>query len=133
MLKGSCLCGAVNYEIHSELELGPIIICHCSKCRKANGTAFATNSSINTQDFKLVSGEKALAEFESTPGVFRVFCKHCGSPLYSKRRLMPEVIRLRIGTLDTAIESKPTLHAFVGSKAEWYEIHDELPQHTEWP
>ncbi|MBI3896919.1 MAG: GFA family protein [Gammaproteobacteria bacterium] len=131
MLNGSCLCGAITYEVHS--ALGPIVMCHCAKCRKANGSAFATNAPIKAQDFKLVSGENVLAEYESTPGVFRVFCRNCSSPLYSKRRSLPEIIRLRIGTLDTPIVSKPSAHIFVGSKAEWYEILDDLPQHAERP
>lgn len=131
MLKGSCLCSSVVYEIHS--DLGPIIMCHCSKCRKANGTAFATNAPVNTKDFRLIRGEKFIAEFESSPGVFRVFCKNCGSPLYSRRPTTPDVIRLRIGTLDTAIENKPTAHYFAGSKAERCQICDGLPQYSERP
>ena len=131
MLKGSCLCGSVAYEIHS--ELGSIIMCHCSKCRKSNGSAFATNAPVNTKDFMLTRGERFIAEFESSPGVFRVFCRNCGSPLYSRRSTTPEVVRLRIGTLDTAIESKPTAHVFAGSKAEWHEICDGLPQYSERP
>lgn len=131
MLKGSCLCGSVAYEIHS--ELGSIIMCHCSKCRKANGSAFATNAPVNTKNFMLTRGEKFIAEFESSPGVFRVFCRNCGSPLYSRRPTTPEVVRLRIGTLDTAIESKPTAHVFAGSRAEWHEICDGLPQYSERP
>ena len=55
MLKGSCLCGAVHYEVHS--ALGPIVLCHCSKCRKANGSAFAANAVLNTRDFTLVRGK----------------------------------------------------------------------------
>ncbi len=131
MLKGSCLCGGVTYEVHS--ELGPIIMCHCSKCRKVTGTAFATNTPISVANFKLVTGENLLSEFESTPNVFRVFCRNCGSPLYSRRTITPEIIRLRIGTLDSAIEDKPTAHVFVASKAEWYEIVDDLPQYAERP
>lgn len=131
MLEGSCLCGVIAYKIHS--DLGPIVMCHCSRCRKASGSAFATNAAVNTKDFKLTSGEGFMAEFESSPGVFRVFCGNCGSPLYSRRQITPEIIRLRIGTLDTAIEGKPSAHVFVGSKAEWHEICDDLPQHSERP
>lgn len=131
MLKGSCLCNSVQYEIHG--ELGPIVMCHCSRCRKANGSAFATNASLNTADLHLLHGKEALAEYESSPGVFRVFCGKCGSPLYSRRPSMPELLRLRIGTLDTPIAAKPTAHIFVGSKAEWCEIHDKLPQYAERP
>ena len=131
MLKGSCLCNAVQYEIRG--ELGPIVMCHCSRCRKANGSAFASNAPVNTTDFHLLHGKDNIAEYESSPGVFRAFCHQCGSPLYSRRPAMPEVLRLRIGTLDTPIEDKPTAHIFVASKAEWDEIHDDLPQHPERP
>lgn len=131
MLKGSCLCSSVQYEING--ELGPIVMCHCSRCRKANGSAFATNASVNAADFHLLRGQELIAEYESSPNVFRVFCSRCGSPLYSRRPLQPELLRLRIGTLDTPLEARPTAHIFVGSKAEWCEIHDDLPQYAERP
>ena len=131
MHKGSCLCGAVRYEVRG--ELGPILLCHCSRCRKTSGTAFAANSSVKTEDFHIVAGRDVLNEFESSPGVARVFCKECGSPIFSKRTAMPGIIRVRLGTLDTAIPSKPIAHIFVASKAEWDEIHDDLPQHAERP
>jgi hypothetical protein len=131
MLSGSCLCNGVQYEIKG--ELGDIMQCHCQKCRKANGSAFAANAAIPTTAFTLLKGKELLAEYESTPGVFRVFCKQCASPLYSRRPSMPELLRLRIGTLDTKIEGKPSSHIFVGSKAEWYEICDDIPQYQERP
>ena len=131
MLSGSCLCNGVQYEIKG--ELGDIMQCHCQKCRKANGFAFATNAAIPTTAFALLKGKELLAEYESTPGVFRVFCKQCASPLYSRRPHMPELLRLRIGTLDTKIEGKPSSHIFVGSKAEWHEICDDIPQYEERP
>lgn len=131
MLKGSCLCNAVQYELASEPE--PIVMCHCSRCRKANGTAYATNAPLARADFHLLSGQDALAEFESSPGVFRVFCKCCGSPLYSRRTAEPDVLRLRIGTLDSPLQGRPGMHVFAASKAEWDEIHDDLPQFAERP
>ncbi|MDH5205246.1 MAG: GFA family protein [Hylemonella sp.] len=131
MFEGSCLCGAVRYALSA--EPGPIIKCHCRKCRKASGTAFATNALVERKDFTLQAGQEALAEYESTPGVFRVFCRHCASPLYSRRPHEPERIRLRIGTLDTPIAARPTAHIFVESKAEWDEICDDLPQYAQRP
>ncbi|WP_012069701.1 GFA family protein [Marinomonas sp.] len=131
MLSGSCLCNGIQYEIKG--DLGDIMQCHCQKCRKANGSAFAANAAIPTTAFTLLKGKELLAEYESTPGVFRVFCKQCASPLYSRRPNMPELLRLRIGTLDTKIEGKPSSHIFVGSKAEWYEICDDIPQYEERP
>lgn len=131
MLQGSCLCNAIHYEI--EGELGPTMICHCSKCRKANGSAFAVNAMVKTEDFKFIRGREFVGEFESSPGVFRSFCRQCASPLYSRRVAQPEILRLRIGTLDTPVQVKPAAHIFVGSKAVWDEIHDDIPQYEERP
>lgn len=131
MHKGSCLCGGVRYEILG--QLGPIIYCHCSKCRKANGSAFLAASQISAQDFRVVEGEALLRSFRNDAGVHRVFCGNCGSPIISKRETMPDVIRVRIGTLDTPVDGKVTAHIFVGSKAEWDEIHDTAPQYQERP
>ena len=131
MLKGSCLCNSIQYEIHG--ELGPTMMCHCSKCRKANGSAYAVNAAVKTDEFHFVKGKELVSEFESSPGVFRTFCKQCGSPLYSRRPSQPELLRLRIGTLDTPVEVKPIAHIFVGSKASWDEIHGDIPQYEERP
>lgn len=56
-----------------------------------------------------------------------------GSPIIATRENAPETVRLRIGTLDTPIETKTSGHIFVGSKAEWYEIHDDAPQYAQRP
>lgn len=131
MHQGSCLCGAVKYELKG--ELGPIFLCHCVNCRKANGTAFATSMVLKSEDFTVIQGQESLGDYQSSPGVHRMFCKNCASPLFSKRDETPEIVRLRLGTLDTPIEAKPTAHIFVSHKAEWFDIHDDLPQYAERP
>ncbi|WP_368561783.1 GFA family protein [Pseudoxanthomonas sp. UTMC 1351] len=128
---GSCLCGGVRYRFGG--ELGPIMVCHCSRCRKANGSAFQATSPVAKVDFQLQSGQELLAEYESSPGVFRVFCRICASPLYSRRTATPDVLRLRIGSLDTPVASRPALHIFTASKAEWHDIHGDAPQYAEGP
>lgn len=128
---GSCLCGGVRYRFGG--ELGPIMVCHCSRCRKANGSAFQATAPVASADFQLRSGQELLAEYESSPGVFRVFCRICASPLYSRRTAMPGVLRLRIGSLDTPVASRPALHIFTASKAEWHDIHDDAPQYPKGP
>jgi hypothetical protein len=127
MLTGSCLCGAIRYEYTG--ELGDIVMCHCRHCRKAQGTAFATNSPVASRDFRLTAGQDLLSEFEFRPGKKRAFCSRCGSPIYSRLDSKPEVKRLRLGTLDTAIDQRPAYHIYAASKAEWEEIHDDLPQY----
>ena len=128
---GSCLCGGLRYEIQG--EIGDIVECHCRKCRKANGTAFATNAPIQKADFKIVQGERLLKKFQSTATTQRCFCADCGSPIISIKTETPDVYRLRIGTLDTALTQTPTQHIFVASKAEWDTICDILPQYAERP
>ena len=128
MHHGSCLCGAIRYEIRG--ELGPIVLCHCAQCRKAQGSAFAANAPVSTGDFAIVAGGDALAAYESSPGKKRHFCRHCGSPIFSARDSAPDVVRVRIGTLDTRVDARPTAHIFAASRAEWDGIRDGLPQHA---
>lgn len=131
MQRGSCLCGAVTYEV--EGELGPIMFCHCGRCRKANGAAFLAATLISTDSLRLLTGQAALVKFASSPGVYRVFCGRCASPIFSKRDATPETVRLRLGTLDTPVTGKPTAHIFVEDKAEWFDICDDAPQYAELP
>lgn len=128
MIHGSCLCGGIRYEYSG--TLGDIVMCHCAHCRKAQGTAFATNSPVDAEAFRFTAGEELLREFEFRPGKKRAFCSRCGSPIYSRRDDLPAVKRLRLGTLDTPIEQRPAYHIFAASRAEWEDIHDDLPQYT---
>jgi len=131
MHKGGCLCGAIEYEIAS--PLGPIILCHCSRCRKANGSAFGAVSPVAAADFCIVKGQEYLRSYRTDAGVDRVFCGNCGSPIIGKRDSAPEIVRVRIGSLDTPVDTKISMHIYAGSKAEWYEILDDMPQHEERP
>lgn len=131
MHKGSCLCGAVEYEITG--PLGPVVYCHCSRCRKASGSAFNAMSPVAAADFRIVKGQEYLRDYRNNAGVHRLFCGTCGSPIIGKRESAPETVRVRIGTLDTPIDTKVSAHIFVGSKAEWYEVLDGQPQYEERP
>jgi hypothetical protein len=131
MMKGSCLCGGVQYQIHN--ALGPIIYCHCRRCRKSSGSAFVTSTEINRSDFEVLQGQELIKNYPNPGAVDRFFCSHCGSQLYSQRAATPEKMRVRLGTLDDSITEKVQMHIFVGSKAEWHEIQDEATQHLERP
>lgn len=131
MYKGSCLCGQVQYEIDS--ELGEFIYCHCRSCRKASGSAHGANSPVPRSAFRLVHGANLIREFESSPGKFRAFCSNCGSPIYARKTNDPETVRVRLGSLDTPFVKTPKAHAFVGDKAAWAPITDDVPQFAGWP
>lgn len=127
MYSGSCLCGAIQYEVSGPIT--SIIHCHCSVCRRACGTAYATNGFVQTSDFKLKTGADNLSSFSTKPGQPRFFCKTCGSPIYKSNDTDPTRIRLRIGTLTSDIEERPISHNFVTSKANWDAIESHLPQY----
>jgi hypothetical protein len=125
-MTGDCLCGGVRIEISG--KVGPLVYCHCSCCRKAQGTAFSANADVRMQYWTYLAGEDLVREFESSPGVFRAFCSRCGSSLYSRRPDAPDVRRVRLGILNDDAGRRALAHFFVGSKAPWFEITDDLPQ-----
>lgn len=124
--RGSCLCGGIRYVI--EGELAPIQVCHCRQCRKAQGTPFATNIPVAAGAFRFAQGQALLSEFESSPGKKRVFCSRCGSPVYSRRDDKPAVVRIRAGTLDGPLATRPIAHFHTVSKCDWWPIDDALPR-----
>jgi hypothetical protein len=132
VVRGSCLCGAVRYEARGE----PLRVwnCHCSRCRKARGAAHASNLFMPFDGFAFTQGEDALRSFK-VPEALRftqVFCRTCGSA-------MPRVDTERgfavvpMGSVDGDAGVRPSRHIFVASKAPWFEITDDLPQHAELP
>jgi hypothetical protein len=130
MYKGGCLCGEIYFEITGEIK--NIIYCHCSKCRKAQGSAFATNGNLEEKYFNIIRGEDKLTEYNTGQGQYKYFCKNCGSPIMSKNNSKLGVVRFRLGTIETEIKEKPEAHIFVSSKANWEEINDELPKYNSY-
>jgi len=126
---GSCLCGGVSFQIEGELQ--PIQVCHCQQCRKAHGGPFATVIPVATSAFRLVAGEQLLKSYESSPGKERVFCGQCGSPLFSRRPALPNVVRLRAGLINEPLNVGLAWHAYTGYKCNWWPIADEAPQYEQ--
>ena len=129
--QGSCLCGRVRYEYRGDID--EVSMCHCGQYRKAQGSAFAAVAPVRSKDFRITQGVQYLKEFRASPDKARVFCSECGSPLFSARDDLPEIKRLRLGTLDTPIAAKNRYHAWVSAKAEWFDLDDDLPQFPEFP
>lgn len=128
--EGGCLCGKVRFQITGEIR--DIIYCHCSRCRKAQGSAFASNGNVDAGNFNFLSGEELLTGYESTPGQTKYFCRHCGSPIISKSVSAPDTVRIRLGVIDSDIEERPMAHIFVTSKANWEKIEGDLPQYESY-
>ncbi len=128
-IKGGCLCGKVRYEI-----TGPLIDadnCHCSKCRRHHGAAFATYAGFNLGDFKWISGEDLVKVYETVSGAGWCFCSECGSSLAGAEN--GRITTVTLGTVEGDPGIKPESHIYVGSKAKWYEIADDLSQFEKRP
>ena len=130
MYAGGCLCGAVRFEIGGPIR--NIVYCHCSRCRKAQGSAFAANGIVRAEEFRFLSGADALTAYESSPGQKKYFCKACGSPIMSKNERRPGQVRVRLGAIESDIAERPMTHIFATSKANWEDICGELPQYESY-
>ena len=128
MLEGGCLCGAVRYEIDGRTSA--IWMCHCSKCRRGSGSAFAASTLCRLPSFRWVRGEESIAAWTSPTGYPSRFCRTCGSLLPLVREDQGNVV-LPAGSLDAPAAPRLLRHIFVGSKAPWWSITDELPCHEE--
>ena len=125
---GSCLCGEITYQIPERSMMEAV--CHCKNCQKQAGSAFSTLAGIKKSDFKLIGEPKLFVDKATDSGasVERYFCGTCGSPIYSALPSQPDVIYLKTGTLDDTSEFKPSIHVWAGTKQNWVELDDTLPQ-----
>jgi hypothetical protein len=122
--KGSCLCGAVSFEVEGELP-GPDA-CHCSQCRKHSGHYFA---STDVERASLtIGGEKNVAWYRSSEKVRRGFCAICGSSLFWDP-IGRDKIAIAMGAFETPTGTRLAMHIFTAGKGDYYDIADGLPQH----
>lgn len=126
MHKGSCLCGAVTFEVASELP-GPDA-CHCEKCRKTSGHYWASTDVLKTN--LKIEGEDNLTWFQSSEKVRRGFCRTCGSALFWDP-IGREKIGVAMGAFDKPTGTRLHIHIFVADKGDYYDITDGLPQNQQ--
>lgn len=124
MHKGSCLCGAVSFEVAGELH--PPDACHCSQCRKASGHYWASTD-VAESDLT-VHGAENIRWFASSEKVRRGFCGACGSTLFWDPIFHPR-IAIAMGAFDAPTGTHLGMHIHVADKGDYYEIADGLPQH----
>jgi hypothetical protein len=128
LLSGGCRCGVVRYTVTDAFEYGAI--CHCSECRKTTGSASKPFLGIRQEELRIDEGVDDLAAFGDTQG-HDTRCARCGCLLYSVVR-EGQYVHVAMGSLIDSPTMRPNHHIFVGSKAEWDEILDGLPQFDEY-
>lgn len=129
MIRGSCLCGDVRFEVTP-----PFIRanhCHCSRCRKHSGTAVCTQARVWKEQFRLLQGAELIRVYGRAQGAVKAFCTTCGSSLFGGDWPLGRQVSIRMGAFDDDPGIRPQFHTFVDSRAPWDEIHDALPQYAE--
>lgn len=123
---GSCLCGAVRFEIDGEFER--FYLCHCGHCRKDTGSAHAANLFSATAALKWLAGEDHVREF-NLPSTrhSRSFCSNCGSAL-PIMQMGGKLLVVPAGSLNTDVPIKPDGHIFVASRAAWDDALEQVPR-----
>jgi len=129
VLAGGCECGAVRYQVPDAFRYA--LNCHCSRCRAGTGAAFKPFAGIEREKLEFTAGEDKLFVF-GDDAENHTRCAVCGSLLFSVVR-DGAYVHIALGSLAEAPSLLPTAHIYVGSKAPWYEITDDLPQFDELP
>lgn len=126
MHRGSCLCGAVSFQVEGELKAPDA--CHCGQCRKQSGHYWASTdvprSSVSIQ------GEERVSWYWSSPKVRRGFCGTCGSFLFWEP-VGQDRIAIAMGAFDRPTGTRLAMHIFTSDKGDYYEIADGLPQNAQ--
>jgi hypothetical protein len=129
-LAGACLCGGVRFEVTEPfLSAG---YCHCTRCQRRTGTAASASARVVPGSLRIVQGEELVTDYRPTTGFVKVFCSACGGALWSRDPEDPQVISVRLGTIDGDPGIRPSYRAFVAYAAAWEPLPDDgLPRFPE--
>jgi len=124
-ITGSCFCGSITYKIEGSLR--DARSCHCSKCRKAFSSQASAYALVDPDTFSWVTGKQLLTSYKSKKSEGLLFCGVCGSTLCGTYK--GKIHGVTLGCVDGDPEVSLTRHIFVGSKASWETIPDDVPQY----
>jgi len=129
---GSCLCKQITFDV--DKFQGLIGHCHCKMCQKFHGAAFSTFVEVKRIDLNWLSGDDLLKEYRADNDTVRTFCSCCGSSLLfeSKYNRSEESIEIALATFDSVEVVHADAHIYTESKADWFNINDNLPQHRQY-
>jgi len=129
-LTGGCLCGGVRFEVTEPLRDAGY--CHCTRCQRRTGTASSVSGGIVPGSLRIVSGRELVTDYRPPEGFVKVFCRACGSALWSRHPDNPDVIAVRLGVFDGDPGVRPSWRQFVAYAVPWEPIPDDgLPRFPE--
>ncbi|WP_315722206.1 MULTISPECIES: GFA family protein [unclassified Bradyrhizobium] len=121
--RGSCLCGEVAFAVDGPFD--KFLNCHCSRCRKASGTAHSCEVIVRAEALRWLHGEASVTRFDlpQARSFATAFCSRCGSPMPHLTRSGREAI-VPAGSFDQPLGTAPDRHVHWTSRADWY-VHGE--------
>jgi hypothetical protein len=122
-LRGSCLCGGVQFEVSEDFER--VTQCHCASCKKLSGGTGTVNGRGRSDAIRIVAGQDLLRTYQPAEGSAKTFCSACGSNLFGGGWPESAQASVRLSALDTLYDRKPTMHTFVRSIAPWETLPDD--------
>ena len=132
-MKGTCLCGSVVFSLVQ--TLGPFELCHCRRCQKYSGSAYAAFLTARVKGYQVLSGRELMRSYAAplinAPPAYTVwFCSNCGSPVPDPAP-QGEIFEIPAGSLDHPAETpKPDKHIFVDLKSDWEPLDEQPPRFT---
>jgi hypothetical protein len=122
-LKGSCLCGGVQFEVTEPFER--VSQCHCTSCKKISGGTGTVSGRAPTEAIVILAGEELLRTFQPSEGSAKTFCSACGSNLFGGGWPASRASSVRLSTLEAPFERRPEVHIYMRSVAPWETLPDD--------
>ena len=128
---GGCLCGAIRYTYTGQ----PLrtFLCHCVDCQKANGSAFTAGLVVPREALNVTGPAPAgyTKTADSGNWIRREFCPNCGGALFTQLQRVPDVVILKVGSLDDPSQFKPGEHIWCHAEWDWARIDDGVPRYPQ--
>ena len=122
-LRGSCLCGGVEFELAEAPET--LRYCHCESCKKLSGSIGTVNGRVPSNAIRILAGNELLQTFQPAEGSAKTFCRTCGSNLFGGGWPDSETTSVRASALDDPFDARPSAHLYVRSVAAWETLPDD--------
>lgn len=127
---GSCLCGAVRFEVTEPFDR--VGICHCLSCKRISGGAGTVSGRVRTDAIRILAGEELLTTYQPDEGSAKTFCSRCGTNLFGGGWPASPMTPVRLPALDEPFEGEIEAHLFARSVAPWEVLPDDgLPRYDE--
>ena len=122
-LRGSCLCGGVQFEVTEPFST--VTQCHCTSCKKISGGVGTVNGRAQSAAIVILAGGELLHTYQPAEGSAKTFCSRCGSNLFGGGWPDSPEASVRLSALDSPFERKPERHIYVRSVAPWETLPDD--------